>query len=102
MVVYPLEENWVEEGGEWIHQWWGSNTVDNVTNVIGRFLLLVKSGLPNFVSFPFVFYKLFLLQKEINSNSNINIYKHRNVDTMVCVANITHARNNKRKQQPIK
>lgn len=33
----------------------GNNTVNNVTNIIVRFLLLVKSGLPNFVSFPFVF-----------------------------------------------
>ena len=38
-------------------------TVDNVTNVIVRFLLLGKSGLPNFVSFPFMFYKFFLLNK---------------------------------------
>lgn len=33
----------------------GKNTGTNVSNVIVRFLLLVKSGLPNFVSFPFVF-----------------------------------------------
>lgn len=33
----------------------GDNMVNNMTNVILRFLLLVKSGLPYFVSFLFVF-----------------------------------------------
>lgn len=32
-----------------------NNTVNSVTSVIVRFLLLVKSGLPNSVAFPFVF-----------------------------------------------
>ena len=48
-------------------------TVDNVTNVIVRFLLLVKSGLPNSVSFPFMFYKLFLLNK---GNKQQQQHKH--------------------------
>lgn len=48
MMIYPLETKWKESG----YISGGGNTVDNVTNVIGRFLLLVKSGLPNFV-FPF-------------------------------------------------
>lgn len=33
----------------------GNNTVNNVTNITMKFLLLVKSGLPNFVFLPFVF-----------------------------------------------
>lgn len=33
----------------------GNNTVNRVTNATLKFLLLVKSGLPNFASFPFVF-----------------------------------------------
>lgn len=75
-----------------------NNTVNNVTNATVRFLLLVKSGLLNFVSILCLFYKLFFLLKEININSNINTYKHIDVYTMVCVANITRARRNKKKQ----
>lgn len=35
----------------------------------------------------------------MHCNNNINIYKHIDVYTMDCVANITHARKNKAKQR---
>lgn len=77
----------------------GRSLVSSVLIVIMR-SLLVKPGLPNFVSIAFFcFIKYcFFLKKEI-SYSNINIYKHMDLYTIVCVANITHARKNKRKQQ---
>lgn len=57
LAVYPTEKIKQEKGDSECYSGGagGNNTVNNVTNIIVRFLLLVKSGLPNFVSFPFVF-----------------------------------------------
>lgn len=79
----------------------GSSLVSSVLVVIMR-SLLVKPGLPNFVSiafFCFINYCFFKKKKKEISYSIINIYKHMDLYTIVCVANITHARKNKRKQQ---
>lgn len=57
LVLYPTEKIKQEKGDSkcYCGGAGGNNTVNNVTNIIVRFLLLVKSCLPNFVSFPFVF-----------------------------------------------
>lgn len=57
LVVYPTEKIKQEKGDSKCYNGGadGNNTVNNVTNIIMKFLLLVKSGLPNSVCFPFVF-----------------------------------------------
>lgn len=57
LVVYPIEKIKQKKGDCKCYNGGAdrNNIVNNVTNIIMKFLLLVKSGLPNFVFLPFVF-----------------------------------------------
>lgn len=57
IMVYPIGKIKQKKGNSKCYSGGtdGNNTVNTVTNIIMEFLLLVKSGLPNFVFLPFVF-----------------------------------------------